>query len=102
MCCDPDSCLDSNTGSNLAHHASFKYKQTSSLNILSKPRKYFILCLHVLCLLRLAEADKEVQEAYKKIALARSKKKSPSKKEKDVAWKALKDREAILKQLESV
>ena len=53
-------------------------------------------------LFRLAEADKEVQEAYKKIALARSKKKSPSKKEKDVAWKALKDREAILKQLESV
>ena len=62
----------------------------------------FILCLHVSCLFRLAEADKEVQEAYKKIALARSKKKSPSKKEKDVAWKALKDREAILKQLESV
>jgi len=51
---------------------------------------------------RLAEADKEVREAYQKIAQARSKKKSPSKKEKDVAWKALKDREAILKQLESV
>lgn len=51
---------------------------------------------------RLAEADKEVCEAYKKIALARSKKKSPGKKEKEVAWKALKDREAILKQLESV
>ena len=51
---------------------------------------------------RLSEADKEVCEAYKKIALARSKKKSPSKKEKDVAWKALKDRETILKQLESV
>ena len=51
---------------------------------------------------RLHEADKEVQEAYKKIALSRSKKKSPSKKEKEVAWKALKDREAILKQLESV
>ena len=51
---------------------------------------------------RLSEADKEVCEAYKKIALARSKKKSPSKKEKDVAWKALKDREMILKQLESV
>ena len=43
-----------------------------------------------------------MQEAYKKIALARSKKKPPSKKEKDVAWKALKDRQAILKQLESV
>ena len=63
---------------------------------------FIILCFHILYLFRLAEADKEVQEAYKKIALARSKKKSPSKKEKDVAWKALKDREAILKQLESV
>jgi len=51
---------------------------------------------------RLTEADKEVCEAWKRIALARSKKKSPSKKEKDVAWKALKDREAIIKQLETV
>ena len=51
---------------------------------------------------RLAEADQEVREAYQKIALCRSKKKSPGKKEKEVAWKALKDREAILKQLESV
>ena len=56
----------------------------------------------IFVLYRLHEADKEVQEAYKKIALSRSKKKSPSKKEKEVAWKALKDREAILKQLESV
>jgi len=48
---------------------------------------------------RLAEADKEVCEAYKRIASARSKKKSPSKKDKDSAWKSLKDREAILKQL---
>ena len=51
---------------------------------------------------RLSVADKEVCETYKKIANARSKKKSPSKKEKDNAWKALKDRETILKQLESV
>ena len=41
-------------------------------------------------------------EAYKRIALARSKKKSPSKKEKDMAWKSLKDREAILRQLEGI
>merc|ERR1712098_795427 len=41
---------------------------------------------------RLAEADQEVRDAYQKIALARSKKKSPGKKEKEVAWKALKDR----------
>ena len=46
---------------------------------------------------RLAEADKDVCEAYKRIALSRSKKKSPSKKDKDMAWKSLKDREAILK-----
>eukprot|EP00092_Neocalanus_flemingeri_P002430 GFUD01002599.1.p1 GENE.GFUD01002599.1~~GFUD01002599.1.p1 ORF type:complete len:439 (-),score=161.22 GFUD01002599.1:96-1412(-) len=51
---------------------------------------------------RLAEADKDVCEAYKRIALSRSKKKSPSKKDKEMAWKSLKDREAILKQLEGV
>merc|ERR1712080_469561 len=51
---------------------------------------------------RLAQADREVCEAYKKIAASRSKKKSPSKKEKEVAWKAIKDREAILKQLEGI
>lgn len=51
---------------------------------------------------RLSDADKEVCEAYKRIASTRSKKKSPSKKERDVAFKALKDRDAILKQLESI
>jgi len=51
---------------------------------------------------KLSEADKEVCEAYKRIALARSKKKSPTKKEREMAFKALKDREAILKQLESI
>jgi len=51
---------------------------------------------------RLAEADKEVCEAYRRIAVARSKKKSPSKKEREMAWKALKEREAILKQLEAI
>ena len=56
----------------------------------------------IIIILRLSVADKEVCETYKKIAIARSKKKSPSKKEKDNAWKALKDRETILKQLESV
>ena len=50
----------------------------------------------------MAEADKEVCEAYRRIALSRSKKKSPSKKEREMAWKALKDREAILKQLETI
>jgi len=51
---------------------------------------------------KLLEADKEVCDAYKRIALARSKKKSPAKKERDQAWKSIKDREAILKQLESI
>jgi hypothetical protein len=34
---------------------------------------------------RLAEADREVCDAYKKISAARSKKKSPSKREKEVS-----------------
>ena len=51
---------------------------------------------------RLSEADKEVCEAYRRIALARSKKKSPSKKDREMAWKSLKEREAILKQLEAI
>ena len=92
-------------------HPNINIKQTSSqTHFKSSLKNIFITSLIVhstlsfilFRLFRLAEADKEVQEAYKKIALARSKKKSPSKKEKDVAWKALKDREAILKQLESV
>ena len=51
---------------------------------------------------KLALADQEVMEAYKKISTARSKKKPPSKKEREQAWKALKEREIILKQLESI
>jgi len=51
---------------------------------------------------RLSEADKEVCDAYKKIAAKRREKKSPSKKEKDQAWKSIKDREAILRQLEGI
>merc|ERR1712029_1190899 len=50
---------------------------------------------------KLAAADGEVMEAYKRISAARSKKKPPSKKDKEQAWKALKEREIILKQLES-
>jgi len=50
---------------------------------------------------KLNAADNEVMEAYKKISQARSKKKPPSKKEREQAWKALKEREVILKQLES-
>jgi len=51
---------------------------------------------------RLSEADNEVMEAYQKVSAARSKKKTPSKKEREQAWKALKERELILKELESV
>ena len=51
---------------------------------------------------RLQEADKEVMDAYQKISSARSKKKAPTKKERDQAWKALKEREIILKELENV
>ena len=41
-------------------------------------------------------------EAYKRISTARSMKKPPSKKDRDQAWKALKEREIILKTLENV
>ena len=40
-------------------------------------------------------------EAYRKIQAARAKKKSPSKKEMEMAKKALKEREVIVRQLES-
>jgi hypothetical protein len=50
----------------------------------------------------LSHADQDVMEAYKKISTARSKKKPPTKKEREQAWKALKEREIILKQLESI
>ena len=51
---------------------------------------------------KLSHADQDVMEAYKKISAARSKKKPPTKKEREQAWKALKEREIILKQLESI
>ena len=47
-------------------------------------------------------ADDQVMEAYKKISTARSLKKPPSKKDREQAWKALKEREIILKNLEAV
>lgn len=45
-------------------------------------------------------ADNEVMEAFRRIMAARQKKRTPTKKEKDQAWKALKERERILKQLD--
>jgi len=50
----------------------------------------------------LQAADAEVMEAYKKISSARSKKKPPTPKEREQAWKALKEREIILKNLEII
>ncbi|TTB85608.1 Transcriptional adapter 3 [Bagarius yarrelli] len=46
-------------------------------------------------------ADNEVMEAFRRIMAARQKKRTPTKKEKDQAWKALKERERILKQLDA-
>ena len=51
---------------------------------------------------KLQQADNEVMDAYRKISQARAKKKPPSKKERDQAWKALKEREMILNKLETI
>ncbi|CAG2107101.1 unnamed protein product [Medioppia subpectinata] len=48
---------------------------------------------------KLETADSEVIEAYRRIVSAKQKKRSPTKKEKESASKAIKDREQILKQL---
>lgn len=49
---------------------------------------------------KLATADAEVLEAYRKIQATRQKKKTPTKKERDSAWKAIKERETIKRQIE--
>ncbi|KAG8435998.1 hypothetical protein GDO86_007189 [Hymenochirus boettgeri] len=49
---------------------------------------------------RVRMADNEVMDAFRKIMAARQKKRAPTKKEKDQAWKALKERESILKLLD--
>ncbi|RWS30231.1 transcriptional adapter 3-like protein [Leptotrombidium deliense] len=50
---------------------------------------------------KLENADNEVIEAYRRILNAKQKKRLPTKKEKDLATKALKERLSILKQMES-
>ncbi|XP_017280641.1 transcriptional adapter 3 isoform X2 [Kryptolebias marmoratus] len=50
---------------------------------------------------RVRVADNEVMEGFRRIMAARQKKRTPTKKEKDQAWKALKERESILKLLDS-
>ncbi|XP_070586809.1 transcriptional adapter 3 [Erythrolamprus reginae] len=49
---------------------------------------------------RVRVADNEVMDAFRKIMAARQKKRTPTKKEKDQAWKSLKERESILKLLD--
>ncbi|XP_028681222.1 transcriptional adapter 3 [Erpetoichthys calabaricus] len=49
---------------------------------------------------RVRVSDNEVMEAFRKIMAARQKKRTPTKKEKEQAWKALKERESILKLLD--
>ena len=41
-------------------------------------------------------------EAFRRIMAARQKKRSPTKKEKDQAWKILKERETLAKQLNTM
>ncbi|EGV92921.1 Transcriptional adapter 3-like [Cricetulus griseus] len=45
-------------------------------------------------------ADNEVMDAFRKIMAARQKKRTPTKKEKDQAWKTLTERTSILKLLD--
>uniref|UniRef100_A0A8D0GLV3 Transcriptional adaptor 3 n=1 Tax=Sphenodon punctatus TaxID=8508 RepID=A0A8D0GLV3_SPHPU len=49
---------------------------------------------------RVRMADNEVMDSFRKIMAARQKKRTPTKKEKDQAWKSLKERESILKLLD--
>lgn len=42
----------------------------------------------------------QVMDAYRKVQLAKQKKKTPTKKERDAVIKALKDREVIMKQID--
>lgn len=51
---------------------------------------------------KLQQADNDVMDAYRKVSAARSKKKALTKKEREQAWKALKEREIILKHLELI
>ncbi|XP_043189321.1 transcriptional adapter 3-B-like isoform X2 [Amphibalanus amphitrite] len=51
---------------------------------------------------KLAATDAQVQEAYQAVAAARQRKKSPSKKEREAAWKALKERDAIIKMMDAL
>ncbi|XP_066553737.1 transcriptional adapter 3 isoform X2 [Amia ocellicauda] len=49
---------------------------------------------------RVRVSDNEVMEAFRRIMAARQKKRTPTKKEKEQAWRALRERESILKLLD--
>ncbi|XP_022094094.1 transcriptional adapter 3-B-like isoform X2 [Acanthaster planci] len=51
---------------------------------------------------KLRAADNEAMDAFRRIMAAKQKKRSPTKKERDQAWKVIKEREALVKQLESM
>nr|XP_054757526.1 transcriptional adapter 3-like isoform X1 [Lytechinus pictus] len=51
---------------------------------------------------KLRAADNECIDYYRRIMAAKQKKRSPTKKERDAAAKALRDREAIIKQLDAL
>lgn len=51
---------------------------------------------------KLKEVDQEVMSIYRKILCAKQKKRSLTKKEKDAATKALKEREVIVKQINAL
>lgn len=46
-------------------------------------------------------ADAEVMDCFRKVTAAKQKKRNLTKKEKDLAWKVLRDRESILKLLDN-
>ena len=45
--------------------------------------------------------DAEVMECFRKVTAAKQKKRNLTKKERDMAWKSLRDRESILKRLDN-
>jgi len=51
---------------------------------------------------RLQLADNEVLDIYRKITASKQKKNPPTKEEMDLAWKSLKDRELLLRQIDNM
>jgi len=51
---------------------------------------------------RLQLADNEVLDIYRKITASKQKKKPPTNEEMDLAWKSLKDRELLLRQIDNM